>query len=104
MRYAGAQGVLERLAAAVGVPLGGGADRRPAAGAVANAVVGSGRQRQLLERAIGGIARAGRGRARAPCVAAAESLREGRVALRALSGRAGLAWGSHGAWSGASCG
>lgn len=57
MRYAGAQGVLERLAAAVGVPLGGGADRRPAAGAVANAVVGSGRQRQLLERAIGGIVR-----------------------------------------------
>ena len=53
------QGVLERLAAAVGVPLGG-----PEGGsgcgsrAVADAVVGSGRHRQLLQAAIGGIVRA----------------------------------------------
>lgn len=51
--------MLERLAAAVGVPLGG-----PEGGsssgscAVAEAVVVSGRHRQLLQAAIGGIVRA----------------------------------------------
>jgi hypothetical protein len=70
----GAQGVLERLAAAVGVPLGGGAGRQPAAGAVADAVVGSGRQRQLLERAIGGIVRGSSRRQARPGTGGARAL------------------------------
>ena len=52
------QGVLERLAAAVGVPLGGpGGGSSCASRAVAEAVVVSGRHRQLLQAAIGGIVR-----------------------------------------------
>lgn len=56
------QGVLERLAAAVGVPMGSSGGRSVGVDtglrvSVAAAVVDSGRQRQLLQSAIGGIVR-----------------------------------------------
>jgi len=60
--YIDCQGVLERLAAAVGMPVGSSGGRSVGIDtgfrvSVAAAVVDSGRQRQLLQSAIGGIVR-----------------------------------------------